>query len=76
MATRTFDADAGRTSVAMGAASRRHSWRARTTRLLGLPLLLLALIGSHAAQAANLAAPDAARAANPSEESRMWMTVG
>lgn len=71
MATRTFDADAGRPSGLTGAASRRHSWRGRT-----LPLLLLALIGSHAAQAANLAAPDAARAANPSEESRMWMTVG
>lgn len=76
MATRTFDADAGRTSVAMGTAISRHSWRGGTTRLLGLPLLLLALSGGHAAQAAGPAAPDATQATSKSEESRMWMTVG
>jgi len=45
-------------------------------RLLGLPLLLLALSGGHAAQAAAPAAPDATQATRKSEESRMWMTVG
>ncbi|BDB27858.1 hypothetical protein CTP10_R52680 [Cupriavidus sp. P-10] len=76
MAIRTFDVDAISTGVSMGAATHGHSWRARAIRLLGLPLLLLALTGSHAAQAASPAGPDAARTASQSEESRMWMTVG
>ena len=52
----------------------------RASRLLGLPLLLLALYGTPATWAAGPAAPpaapDGAQAARRSEESRMWMTVG
>jgi hypothetical protein len=81
MANETFDAGAGHPCAPLGAASRRHSWHRRAMRRLGLPLLLLALCGGHAAHAASPAAPagaapDAAQAPKRSEESRMWMTVG
>jgi hypothetical protein len=60
---------------------RRYTWTAWVARRLGLPLLLVAMSGSPATQAAGpaapgRAAPDAAQAPKRAEESRMWMTVG
>jgi hypothetical protein len=62
-------------------AVRRYTWIAWIARRLGLPLLLFAMSGSPATQAAGPAAPgrtapDGAQAPKKTEESRMWMTVG
>lgn len=81
MANETFDVGIGSPCAPLRVASRRHSWHLRAMQRLKLPLLLLALCGCLAAQAASpaapaTAAPNAAQASKRPEESRMWMTVG
>ena len=60
----------------IGAASRRRPWCQWTMRLLGLPLILLALYGGLVAHAAGPSAIGNTQVLRKSEESRMWMTVG
>lgn len=81
MANEISDAGSGHPYAALGTASRCHSRHWWAIRRFGLPLLLFTLCGGHAAHAASIAEPAAAKpdvalAPKRSEESRMWMTIG
>lgn len=81
MTCETLDAGTGNKPVRSLATGPGHAPPPWGIRRLGLPLLLVALCGNAVAQASPLAedagsTPQAARAPNKQEGTRMWMTVG